>query len=397
MTRQTTIVAEGLCFGEGPRWHDDRLWFSDFYDHSIKSIDSDGQVRIELALVPPSQPSGLGWLPDGRLVFTDMLARRVLRREHDGRLVVHGDISTIATWHCNDLVVDAFGRVFVGNFGFDLETFSTEMAGGTTPTIEATNATIARIDPDGTVSPAAADIGFPNGTVITPDHRTMLVAESMAARLTAFTLQPDGSLTDRRVWAELPGVAPDGICMDTAGRVWVANARAPEVILVVDGEIVERVTTSQNAYACMLGGADGRTLFVMTAGSSHSKTATSDRSGRIETLEVDVGPGGWPGMPVGFFRLQQRGHTGDLCPDPDGFVHLTMGSPAVTTTANRHYRNDAGEFDVIHVDARQLDAAKLRFEPTPDGMFPHYYGIIPASAIETRSPIRRYADGSFTR
>ena len=102
-------------------------------------------------------------------------------------------------------------------------------------------------------------------------------------------------------------------------------------------------------------------------------------------------------MPVGFFRLQQRGHTGDLCPDPDGFVHLTMGSPAVTTTANRHYRNDAGEFDVIHVDARQLDAAKLRFEPTPDGMFPHYYGIIPASAIETRSPIRRYADGSFTR
>lgn len=397
MTRQATVVAEGLYFGEGPRWHEGRLWFSDFYDHAIKSLNPDGSIRVEVALAPPARPSGLGWLPDGRLVFSDMLARRVLRREHDGRLVVHGDISAIATWHCNDLVVDAFGRVFIGNFGFDLDTAVADRVAGRPPTVQNTPAKLARVDLDGAVTEVAAELGFPNGTVITADHTTLIVAESFAARLTAFTLTENGGLTDRREWAALPGVAPDGICIDGSGQVWVANAQGSECILVAEGgEIIGRVETSQHTYACMLGGADGHTLYVLTAGSSSPGAVDRQRTGRIETARVDTGAaGGWPGTPEGMFRLQPRGHAGDLAEDPDGFVHLTMGRSAVIDTANRWYRGASGDFDVLTIDQSLLDPALLRFEQAAAGYFPHYYGTIPAAAITTRDPLRRYADGSF--
>jgi sugar lactone lactonase YvrE len=290
----TTVILDGLFFGEGPRWRDGRLWFSDFYDHAVRTVDLTG--RSETVLEVPGQPSGIGWLPDGRLLVVSMTDRRVLRREHDGTVVEHADLSAVATFHCNDMVVDAFGRAYVGNFGFDLDAVLSE--GGPEAALAGQpTADVARVDPDGTVSVAVAGRRFPNGTVITPDGRTMIMAETLALRLTAFTVATDGTLGEERVWADLAGpfVVPDGICLDAEGRVWVANALAPEVVLVAPGgEIVERVTTGRNCYACMLGGPAGRHLFAMTAHSSHAMEAGAAREACVEVVEVAVPHAGLP-------------------------------------------------------------------------------------------------------
>jgi sugar lactone lactonase YvrE len=278
------VLATGLYFGEGPRWHGGRLWFSDFYDHAIKTVDESGTVEVRFTV--PNQPSGLGWLPDGRLLAVSMLDRKLLRQEGE-RLVEHADLSEIATWHCNDMVVDASGRAYVGNFGFDLEAV---MAGGG----ERRPADLARVDPDGTVTVAATALEFPNGTAITPDGRTMIVAESMGARLTAFDVAPDGTLSNRRTWASTAPRLPDGICLDADGHVWFANPRAPEAVLVAEGgEVLDVVETSQPCFACMLGGADGRTLYCLTAAASGS-AAERERTGKVEVARVAVAHAGLP-------------------------------------------------------------------------------------------------------
>ncbi|MCB1690057.1 MAG: SMP-30/gluconolactonase/LRE family protein, partial [Halioglobus sp.] len=226
----TATLVEGLYFGEGPRWHQGRLWFSDFYAHAVKSVDEQGALRTELEL--DDQPSGLGWLPDGRLLLVAMKERAVKRLDGD-RLVLHADISHLTAHRCNDMVVDARGTAWVGNFGFDLD--AELSARGLDVLDDHPSTNLVRINADGTVHLAAQDMHFPNGSVITPDGRTLIVAETLANRLTAFTIADDQTLTHRRVWASLPGIAPDGICLDENQQVWVANALGPEVMLVAEG------------------------------------------------------------------------------------------------------------------------------------------------------------------
>ena len=291
----TSILRTGLHFGEGPRWHDGRLWYSDFYDHAVHAITLDGVD--ERIVEVPGQPSGLGWMPDGSMLVSSMTDRRVLR--WDGTtLAEHADLSAHAGWWVNDLVVAADGTAWVGNFGFDLDSFLAEHGiEGVLGEPGPTSTVLCRIDPDGNVDVAATDIVFPNGSVITPDGGTLIVAETLALRLTAFTINADGSLTDRRVWADLSAVmgAPDGICLDAEGAVWIANAIAPMCMRVAEGgEILDTVDTSQTAFACMLGGPDGRHLFVMTAPDSDHIARAAAAEGCIEMAEVAVPHAGLP-------------------------------------------------------------------------------------------------------
>jgi len=288
------ILRDGLNFGEGPRWHDGRLWYSDMYDHAVHAITIDGDD--ERIVEVPGQPSGLGWMPDGTMLVASMTDRKVMRWDGSS-LTAHADLNEHATFHANDLVVDAVGRAYVGNFGFDLDGFIEEhgIEGLFGPGV--TRAVVCRVDPDGAVSVAADDLLFPNGTVITPDGATMIVAESIGLRLTAFDVASGGELTNRRVWADLSSgpTVPDGICLDEDGAVWVANALAPACVRVSEGgDVLDRVEVSQNAYACMLGGADGRHLFVMTAASSSAAEASRTTGGRIEVTEVAVPHAGLP-------------------------------------------------------------------------------------------------------
>jgi sugar lactone lactonase YvrE len=288
---KATVLTDGLYFGEGPRWHEGRLWFSDFYAHAVKSVGADGVQRIELEL--DDQPSGLGWLPDGRLLLVSMAAMKLLRQDPDG-LVVHADLSEFSAHLCNDMVVDNTGRAWVGNFGFDLDALMEEKGvEGALANHPSTN--LVRVDPDGTVHLAASDMHFPNGTVITPDGGTLIVAETLSMCLTAFDIEADGSLSNRRIWAPVGMRAPDGICLDADGNVWVANAMAPECVLVAQGgEILQTVQTSQLCYACMLGGDDGRTLHMVTAQSSDKRVASESATGKIEVARVDVSRAGCP-------------------------------------------------------------------------------------------------------
>ena len=290
--QRAELLVGGFTFGEGPRWHDGRLWLSDFYAHRVASVGASGDVRTEVEL--DDQPSGLGWLPDGRLLVVSMTRRQVLRREHDGSLSTHGDLSEVAAFHCNDMAVDATGRAYVGNFGFDLDAFFADRAAGNR-TIERRSAVLARVDPDGTVHVAADDLQFPNGTVITPDGTQLILAETLGRRLTAFTIADDGTLHDRRVWATLDHRAPDGIALDANGNVWVADASGTTCVLVAEGgEIVQTVDVPEPAYACALGGADGRTLFVLTAPTSVAHELHGRTVGSVRTAHVQVPGAGQP-------------------------------------------------------------------------------------------------------
>lgn len=280
ITLTPTILVEGLQFPEGPRWHDDRLWFSDMNAQKVMAVDLSG--NLETIVHVPGSPSGLGWLPDGRLLIVSMTDRRLLRFEKR-KLVQVADLFGMATFHCNDMVVDGQGRAYIGNFGFDLGSFQ-----------EMVPAEIIMVHPDGDAVVAARDLLFPNGTVITPDGKTLIVAETFGQRLTAFDIQPDGMLANRRVWAEMQGYFPDGICLDEDGGIWVASPENHAGVLRVieGGRISHRVSVESNAYACMLGNHDRRTLFVLTAGAFNPKK--TEAGGRIETIEVDIPGAGLP-------------------------------------------------------------------------------------------------------
>lgn len=249
-----------------------------------------GDVRVELEL--DDQPSGLGWLPDGRLLLVAMQGRKLMRLDPEG-LVEHADLTELTAHLCNDMVVDGQGRAFVGNFGFDLD--AELQARGEEVILDHPTANLVRVDPDGSVHLASPDMHFPNGPVITPDGKTLIIAETLGLCLTAFDIAEDGSLSNRRQWASVGERAPDGICLDTDGNVWVANAMAPECVLVAEGgEILASVETSQFCYACMLGGDDGHTLFAVTASTSDHIQAQAARSGKIEIVRVDTPRAGWP-------------------------------------------------------------------------------------------------------
>jgi sugar lactone lactonase YvrE len=288
---EAKVLATGLYFGEGPRWHEGRLWFSDFYDHAVKSMDETGAIRIELQI--DDHPSGLGWLPDGRMLVVSMNQRRVLRVEGN-EVRVHADLSAVAAYRANDMVVDAQGRAYVGNFGFRLDD-ELQRRGVESVLADHPTAKLARVDPDGSVHVAAPDMHFPNGSVITPDGKTLIVAETLALRLTAFDIGPDGTLSNRRVWAPVGMRAPDGICLDANGHVWIANAIAPECVLFAPGgEVVATVQTDQPCFACMLGGDDRRTLFMMTAPTSVSEIVSQSRQGHVLTARVETPGAGRP-------------------------------------------------------------------------------------------------------
>jgi sugar lactone lactonase YvrE len=279
----------GLHFGECPRWHDGRLWYSDFFDHGVFSVSPDGDRRTEVEFA--GEPAGLGWLPDGRLLINSRLDHVMLRREPDGSLVPHGSLDPWAGGLANDLVVAANGQAYAGNFGFDLD----GLYDGTVDRSAIATTSLVRVDPDGTSHEAATDLAFPNGSVITDDGATLIIAESFAGHLTAFDRAPDGSLSGRRVWAPLDGVAPDGICLCADGSVWVANAAGAECVRVAEGgQVLERVTTNQLCYACMLGGEDRTTLFLVTAPTSHAALAGAERNGALEKIQTSVPGAGLP-------------------------------------------------------------------------------------------------------
>jgi len=292
MARQTRVLAGDIYFGEGPRWHDGRLWFSDFYAGAVKSISLAGDMRVEFT--HDDRPSGLGWMPDGSLLFVSMTRRQVMRRTADGKINLHADLSGLATFHCNDMVVDAAGGAYVGNFGFDLD--AEIVARGIENVIaKHTTAKLAYVAPNGAISVAAEGMHFPNGPVITPDGKTLIVGESLGACLTAFDIGPGGTLSNRRTWADMSPRVPDGICLDADGAIWVANPIAPECVRYAEGgKVLEVIDTGMPCYACMLGGDDGRTLFMLTAPSSLAHEAAAVPKGQLVIAEVDSGRAGWP-------------------------------------------------------------------------------------------------------
>ncbi|MFX0070827.1 MAG: SMP-30/gluconolactonase/LRE family protein [Candidatus Hermodarchaeota archaeon] len=268
------ILLEGLIFPESPRWHDNKLWFSDMEGHKVMTVNMNGDT--ETILERPNRVSGLGWLPKDELLIVSMEDRTLLCLDPDGVKVV-ADLSGLAAFYLNDMVVDKLGRAYIGNFGFDQfnnATFSP--------------AEIILVTPEGDARVVADDMAFPNGTVITPDDQTLIVGETFAARLTAFDIMEDGSLTGRRIWANLKSSAPDGICLDEEGGIWVAALGRHRAIRVVEGGKITHIVKVENqAYACMLGGPDRRTLFIATA--AHTRD-----NGRIEYVEVDVPHAGRP-------------------------------------------------------------------------------------------------------
>ncbi len=292
---QTTVIREGLLFGEAPRWHDGRLWYSDFFRHGVFSINADGSDERREVTVD-TQPSGLGWLADGSLLIVSMTTQTVLRYA-DGTLSDYADMSEYCTFWANDMVVSATGVAYVGNFGFDLDQFLRDLGTGEPSDHPPTPTNLVVIGATGSLLQAVPEMHFPNGSVITPDGTTLIVAETMANRLSAFDIAPDGTLSARRTFAQLDGVAADGICLDDEGQVWVANPLTNECVRVRDGgEITARVHTTQNSYACMLGGTSGTTLFVMTAPTSSrfEIDETSTPHGCVEVAQVAVAGAGRP-------------------------------------------------------------------------------------------------------
>jgi sugar lactone lactonase YvrE len=279
---ETKVLIDGLCFPEGPRWHEGEFWFSDMHGKRVLRAGLDGRARTVVEV--EQRPSGLGWLPDGRLLVVSMYDRRLLRLDPDGLKPV-ADLAPIATFHANDMVVDRHGRAYIGNFGFDL------IAGEPQRTTS-----LARVDPDGSVHVAATELMFPNGMVITPDDRTLIAAETFGGCLTAFDKASDGSLSRRRVFAKLEGgTVPDGIALDAEGAVWVASPLTNECLRVHEGgRVSRRLRASALPYACALGGPDRKTLFICTAETHHPEECVEKRSGKIETLQVEVAGAGWP-------------------------------------------------------------------------------------------------------
>lgn len=292
MGRATQVLCGGIYYGEGPRWRNGRLWFSDFFGHCVNSVSLAGDLRTEIKV--DDQPSGLGWMPDGSLLVVSMMKRQVLRRWPDGRTTVHADLGGIASFHCNDMVVDSKGRAYVGNFGFDLYT-DVETRGLESVIADHATAKLALVLPDGTSRVAAEDMHFPNGSVITPDGKTLIVGESMSGNLIAFDIGADGSLSNRRVWASIWPRVPDGIALDADGNIWVANPIAPECVLVAEGgKILEVIETEFPCYACMLGEQDGRTLFISTAPTFEAHVASASPKGKFLIARVDVPHAGLP-------------------------------------------------------------------------------------------------------
>lgn len=281
--RDVRTIASRLPFAEGPRWHKGALYFSDMHGRRVWRLTEGEQLETVASL--DAATSGLGWLPDGRLLVVGMESRKVMRQEADGSMVVHADLSGTVADNINDMIVSPEGVAYVTNFGFSLFPL-----GEPCPTV------LPRILPDGSVSIAAEDLMFPNGIALTADGRTLIVAESMGFRLTAFTVAADGELTDRRVWADLgEGNAPDGICIDAEGAIWVALPATHSFVRVREGgEVLETIEVEDHALACVLGGEDRRTLYMATSVELEPGACLSNPSASLRAARVDVPGAGRP-------------------------------------------------------------------------------------------------------
>ncbi len=264
----------GLGIPESPRWHDDRLWFSNWGKGEIIAIDRDGHAEIMLK-VPTAIPFCIDWLHDGRLLVVSGQERLLLRKEPDGSLVTHADLNQLSqsgAW--NEIVVDGRGNIYL-NGGPGL---------------------IALVTSDGALRQVADNIAFPNGMAITPDNSTLIIAESHGRKLTAFTIGADGALSNRRTWADLKTAPPDGICIDATGAVWYADVPNKCCVRVREGgEILETIKFDRGAFACMLGGNDGRTLFILAAEwYGFERIPDSFGTGQVLSTRVAVPAAGWP-------------------------------------------------------------------------------------------------------
>jgi len=272
--RRAEILMSGVAMGESPRWHENRLWFSDWGAQEILSVDASGEREVTVP-VPFSLPFCIDWLPDGRLLVVSGREGRLLRRERNGSLVTHADLPGPAGMGWNEIVVDGRGNAYIN--------------GGSG---------IALLTPDGSLRRVADRMAFPNGMAITPDNLTLIVAESYGKKLTAFDITPDGGLAKRRVWADLGDGVPDGICIDTEGAVWYADVPNKRCVRVREGgEVLETVTVDRGCFACMLGGVEKKTLFIIATewrGMDKIAEMAQARTGQVLTFEAPSTHAGWP-------------------------------------------------------------------------------------------------------
>jgi sugar lactone lactonase YvrE len=276
------ILMSGLAFPESPRWHHDRLWFSDWGAHEVIAVDLEGNSEVIVRV--PSFPMCIDRLPDGRLLIVSATDGLLLRREPDGSLVTHADLTGLADHKWNDIVVDGRGNAYVNNIGFDFP------GGPFAP------GSLAVVTPDGSARRVAEGVAFPNGMVVTPDNSTLIVAESYGNKLTAFDIAVDGSLSSPRLWADLPGGAPDGICLDAENAVWYGDVPNKRCVRVRQGgEVLQTIDLDRGCFACTLGGKDKRTLFMMAnEWRGTASMADGSRAGQVLTAEAPAPGVGWP-------------------------------------------------------------------------------------------------------
>ncbi len=277
-----TVLADDFVFLEGPRWHNGELWFSDMWGHKVHRMTPSGIVTDVVDV--PERPSGLGFMPDGTLLIASMADRCVYKYDQ-GRLAVHADLSATVSANINDIIIDKQGRTYVGNFGYDL--FSDA---------DPQDADLVLIEPSGTHRVVAGGLMFPNGMVLMNDERTLVIAETFANRLTAFDRDANGDLNNRRVFAEMGELTPDGICLDIEGGIWVASFMTGDFVRVIDGgEITDRIKVENKAaVACQIGGADNRTLYCLTFAGEMADLGSGKRLARIETVTVEIPGAGSP-------------------------------------------------------------------------------------------------------
>jgi len=270
----------GLALGESPRWHDDRLWFADWGAREVVAVDLQGKRDVMARM--PSFPFCIDWLPDGRLLIVSAREGLLLRQELDGSLVTHADLTGLSRSPWNEIVVDGRGNMYLNNIGFDFP------GGDFVPGI------VSLVTPDGAPRQVADGVAFPNGMAVTPNNATLILAESYANRLTAFDIAADGSLANRRVWAEVGNDHPDGICLDAEGAVWYGDVGNKRCVRVREGgEVLRTIDLDRGCFACMLGGVDKRTLFMM-ASEMPTPAAIAARTGQVLTAEEPAPGVGWP-------------------------------------------------------------------------------------------------------
>jgi sugar lactone lactonase YvrE len=277
------ILMTGVAFGESPRWHGGRLWLSDWGTREVLAVDPEG--RSEVIARVPSSPFSIDWLPDGRLLIVSGPDGILLRREPDGSLATHADLSGLSEYPWNEIVVDGRGHTYINNIGFDF------------PDGEFAPGIVALLTPDGPARQAADGVAFPNGMAVTPDNSTLIVAESYANRLTAFDIAVDGGLSNRRLWADLGDGVPDGICLDAEGAVWYADVPNRRCVRVREGgEVLRTITLDRGCFACMHGGPGTKTLFMVAQEwGGMVSTAEGEPSGQVLAVPAAPTPGaGWP-------------------------------------------------------------------------------------------------------